>query len=48
MIGLIILTGKNLHACCKRHLLLCLYFLKALGLNNYLLFKLRLGCKKLI
>lgn len=48
MVGLILLTGENLHACFKRHLLLCLYFLKALGLYNYLLFKLRLGSKKLI
>lgn len=48
MVGLILLTGNNLHACFKRHLLLCLYFFKALGLYNYLLFKLRLGSKKLI
>lgn len=48
MVGLILLTGKNLHAGFKRHLLLCLYFLKALGLYNYLLFKLRLGSKLLI
>lgn len=48
MVGLILLTGKTYMRVLSVICYFVYIFFKALGLYNYLLFKLRLGSKKLI